>query len=150
RVSAPHSDDTRFFSGLLDDARVSAAALSSSEILALYNAAPSNTVPGAPTAASAVAGNASAQVSWTAPGSDGGSAITDYAITPYIGATAQTPILVGSAATSRNVTGLTNSTAYTFTVAAINAIGTGPASAALNAVTPTAPSNTAPAAPTLN
>ena len=110
---------------------------------------PADTVPGAPTAVSAVAGDASAQVSWTAPASDGGSAITDYEITPYIGATAQSSVLVGSAATSRNVTGLTNGTAYTFTVAAINAIGTGPASAASNAVTPTA-ANTAPAAPTLN
>ena len=39
-------------------------------------------------------------------------------------------------ATSVNVTGLTNGTTYTFTVSATNAIGTGPASSASNAVTP--------------
>ena len=48
------------------------------------------TVPGAPTIGTATAGNASATVTWTAPSDAGGSAITGYVITPYIGATAQT------------------------------------------------------------
>ena len=96
---------------------------------------------------SATAGNASAQVSWTAP-SNGGSPITSYTVTPFIGSTAQTPMTVSGnpPATSTTVTGLTNGTAYTFTVTATNAIGTGPASAPSSPVTPTAP--TAPAAPT--
>ena len=38
---------------------------------------------------SATAGLNSATVNWTAP-SNGGSAITNYTITPYIGSTAQT------------------------------------------------------------
>jgi hypothetical protein len=38
----------------------------------------------------------------------------------------------------QTLTGLANGTSYTFSVQAINAIGTGPASAASNAVTPTA------------
>ncbi len=95
------------------------------------------TPPGAPTAVTATAGNGSASVSWTAP-SNGGSPITSYTVTPYIGSTAQTPVTVTGSppTTSTTVTGLTNGTTYAFTVSATNAIGTGPASAASNAVTP--------------
>jgi len=101
------------------------------------------TVPGAPTGVTAGAGNAQATVSWTAP-SNGGSAITGYTVTPFIGTTAQTPTTVTGSppATTASVTGLTNGTAYTFTVAATNAVGTGPASAASAAVTPSGTSCT--------
>jgi hypothetical protein len=102
------------------------------------------TVPGAPTSVTATAGDAAAVVSW-APPWDGGSAITSYTVTPYIGSTAQTATTVSGSppATTANVTGLTNGTAYTFKVTATNAVGTGPASAASNLVTPTSISCTA-------
>lgn len=108
------------------------------------------TVPAAPTSVTATAGNASATVRWTAP-ADGGSPITHYTVTPYVGTTAQpTTSVAGSPpSTSVVVAGLTNGTAYTFRVSAANAVGTGPNSAASGAVTPTATTSpTAPAAPT--
>jgi titin len=106
------------------------------------------TAPGAPTNVSGTAGDASVALTWNAPASNGGSAITSYRITPFIGATAQTPITTGNANTSRTITGLTNGTAYTFKVAATNAIGTGADSTASAAVTPTAGTQSAPGAPT--
>ena len=191
------------------------------------------------------AGQEQATVNWTAPANNGGSAITSYRVTPYIGTTAQTPVTVAGTgeleddhrphrrhrptrsrsprstrsapgptpqrpnpvtptapdgpgrpdrgerdgrgpagdreldgagerrrqrdhelpghaihrsdgpdrrspsaapATSKTITGLTGGTAYTFKVAAINAVGTGPDSAASNPVTPTV--SNPPGAPT--
>jgi Domain of unknown function (DUF4082)/Domain of unknown function (DUF1929)/Fibronectin type III domain/Glyoxal oxidase N-terminus len=95
------------------------------------------TVPGAPTGVSASPAGSQALVSWTAPSSDGGSAITSYTITvtPSGGSSSQVTVNNGSA-TSAVVTGLTNNTSYTFTVAATNSVGTGAASTASAAVTP--------------
>ena len=104
------------------------------------------TVPAAPTGVQANARNGAVALSWTAPGSDGGSAISGYQITPYVNGTAQTPVLTNSPATSYTVTGLTNGTSYTFTVAAINSVGTGASSAASAPATPQGA--TAPGAPT--
>ena len=92
----------------------------------VYSHSSGASAPGAPTGVSATSGNGSATVSWTAPGS-GGSAITSYTVTPYVGSAAQTPVTVSGSppATQTTVTGLTNGTAYTFTVSATNAVGTG-------------------------
>jgi hypothetical protein len=93
----------------------------------------------APTAVSGTPGDGSVALTWTAPATDGGSAITGYRVTPYVNGVAQTPILTGTTTTSRTVTGLTNGVAYTFTVAAVTANGVGVASAPSAALTPQAP-----------
>ena len=95
------------------------------------------TKPDAPTGVSATSGgNATTAVSWTAP-SDGGSPITLYTATSNAGQTCS------SATTSCSITGLTNGTAYTFTVTATNTIGVSDPSAPSSAVTPAAPVVTA-------
>jgi len=95
-------------------------------------------VPTAPAGLRARPASTSALVSWTAPTSDGDSPITGYTVTPYMGSTAQIPVLAGASATSATISGLTNGTSYTFRVAATNDVGTSPPSAASNAVTPQA------------
>ncbi len=94
-------------------------------------------VPGAPTIGTATGGDAQATVTFTAPASDGGSAIIDYTATSTPGG------FTGTASSSPiTVTGLANGTAYTFKVTARNAVGIGPASAPSNSVTPVAPTFT--------
>ncbi len=95
------------------------------------------TAPGKVTGVTATAGNGSASLTWNAPSSGG--APTKYTITPYIGAEAQaaTTVVGTPPATSATVSGLTNGTSYTFIITASNSAGSGPASEASNAVTPT-------------
>jgi hypothetical protein len=95
-------------------------------------------IPTAPLTVRATPATQQAQVTWTAPQSDGDSALTNYVITPYIGSTAQATTTVSAASTSANVTGLTDGSAYTFKVQAVNGVGTGPASTASDPVTPQA------------
>lgn len=89
--------------------------------------------PDMPTAVSAVSGNASARVSWSAP-RDNGSTITGYTVTASPGGRSVT---VDGDLTAATVAGLTNGVAYTFTVVATNAVGTSLVSFASNRVTPT-------------
>jgi hypothetical protein len=88
--------------------------------------------PGAPTGVTATAGNGDANVRF-GPAPANRSAITGYRITWAGGSTT-----VGPATRVANIAPLTNGTRYVFTVAAINAVGTGPGVAS-NAVTPVAP-----------
>jgi hypothetical protein len=87
-------------------------------------------VPGAPTGVSARAGRpGTVVVSWTAPSSDGGSAITGYAVTPFLKGVAQTAVAVTGTSATLKLGGGT----YVFEVAALNAAGSGAPS------TPSAP-----------
>ncbi len=125
---------------MLQDAAGNETATFAAQSVTNNIAAPGATAPGAPTIGTATRGNGQASVTFTAPASDGGSAITGYTVTSspggFTGTGAASPIVV---------TGLTNGTAYTFTVTATNAIGTSAASAASSAVTPA----TTPGAPTI-
>ncbi|MEN8582448.1 peroxidase family protein [Burkholderia sp. RS01] len=97
------------------------------------------TVADAPTLVTATAGDGTATLNWTAPASDGGSPITGFTVRAFDGTTLAATQPVTGNVTTAVVTGLTNGTAYTFDVAAVNAVGTGTASAASAAVTPAAP-----------
>jgi len=94
-----------------------------------------STAPDAPIIGIATAGNAQASVLFTAPASNGGSPITSYTATSNPGNITGTVTQAGSGTIT--VAGLTNGTAYTFTVTATNAIGTSAPSAPSNSVTPT-------------
>jgi predicted phage tail protein len=95
-------------------------------------------VAAAPTAVVATPGNAQVGLTWTAPASNGGATITDYVI--QLSSDGGRSWTTFSDATSANrsatVTGLTNGRNYVFRVAAVNAVGTGPASARTGTVTP--------------
>jgi hypothetical protein len=97
------------------------------------------TVPSTPTAVSGTPGAGQVNLTWTVPGTDGGSIITGYRIqysTDDFATVAGTVANTGSGTPSHLVTGLTGGTAYRFRVAAINVAGTSANSAASGAITP--------------
>ncbi len=95
---------------------------------------PQATVPAAPTGLTAKAAPSQVSLAFTAPTDNGGSPITGYEAicTPQGGGT---PIIVTGPGSPLMVPGLTNDTTYHCTMSAVNAVGTGPASAPV-AVTP--------------
>jgi hypothetical protein len=101
----------------------------------------STTVPGAPTLVSGISRDGAVQVAWAAPQSDGNAPITQYDVTSTVGNKTCTWT---SGPLSCTVTGLTNGTAYAFTVKAKNAVGTGAGATSapvVPATTPTPPAS---------
>ncbi|MGA1656064.1 MAG: glycine-rich domain-containing protein, partial [Ilumatobacteraceae bacterium] len=85
------------------------------------------TTPGTPTSLTVTPSATSGQVSvsWTAPASNGGSAITDYSVQWSTNNSTWTTDSDTSTGTTATVSGLAACTPYYFRVAASNAIGTG-------------------------
>ncbi|GAA3801414.1 fibronectin type III domain-containing protein [Cellulomonas soli] len=87
-------------------------------------------VPGAPTIGTATPGDGRVTVTWQAPASDGGSAVTGYRVDhrPTGTSTWTQGAVVAATQTQGTVTGLTNAVEHDFRVVAINGTGVGPAS----------------------
>lgn len=87
----------------------------------------SASVPGAPTATKArlTGADADIYIEWTAPSSDGGSAITDYVIEYSDDAGANWQVATDTVSTTENATFTTfdRSTTYIFKVKTVNAVG---------------------------
>jgi len=87
------------------------------------------TLAGAPTNVSINPGDKQLSVSWRAPSSNGGSAVTAYTVTAQPGAVTCTAI---APATSCNLLGLSNGSVYSVTVVSTNPAGDSVASATVN------------------
>jgi ELWxxDGT repeat protein len=95
--------------------------------------------PTAPGGVVATAGMESATVTWSEPNSDGGRAISGYTITATPGGAT-----TSTTDTSATITGLSSGTSYSFSVAAVNALGSSAATsdAVTTTVAPTTTSTT--------
>ncbi|MFM1964542.1 MAG: hypothetical protein RL134_267 [Actinomycetota bacterium] len=89
--------------------------------------------PSAPRDVAAAAGDAQASVSWQSPDSSGSYPITNFEVRTSPGGA---PCVVPAPTTTCTIGGLTNGTAYTFEVRALNGAGWGSWSAASAPVTP--------------
>jgi hypothetical protein len=144
----PGTQNARWFVGDMDEVRIDAVTRDANYVKLSYeNQKATNslvdigsfavaTVPGAPTSVNATVVTTvtgAVNVSWTAPTSNGGSAITGYTVTSNPGAKTCTAV---APAVTCQVSTLTAGTSTTFTVVATNVVGNSAASTASNAVSP--------------
>lgn len=94
------------------------------------SATSSPTAPSAPQNLAAAGGASQVSLSWSAPASSGGAAVTGYDIYrgTSSGAESPTPLAAGVAGTSYTDTAVTNGTTYFYYVKAVNSVGQSPAS----------------------
>jgi RHS repeat-associated protein len=105
-----------------------------------YGALPVGTgpaVPAPPSAVVATPADASAELTWDSPSTNGGVPIAQYLVQPYRSNIAGLARFTGTSATSYTATGLINASDYNFTVAGMNCVGTGSSSGQSSAVQPT-------------
>jgi hypothetical protein len=101
---------------------------------ATFTAFTTPSAPVAPTNVGATAGAGQATVTFTAPRSNGGVAITGYTATTTTSAVVRTGTCSGAAACSITVTGLERGISYRFSVKATNSIGDSPLSDESNTI----------------
>lgn len=113
-----------------------------SDASAPSNLAPTIPIPDPPTGVQGIAGDTQAFVSWTAPLNNGGAPIASYTVTTLINKlptsiTVTVPAPASGTAASAVVSGLSDNTAYTFTVHASNAQANSQESLPSTPITPT-------------
>ena len=141
-VDSGHCLNGKFVSGRMDESHPWVQIGASSAV-----------APSAPQSLAAKAGDGSVSLTWTAPASNGGAAVSGYNIYRGTSADGEGGTAVGTVSgttLSFTDTGLTNGTTYYYTVKAVNSAGTSAASneasatpAAVTATVPTAPQSLA-------
>ena len=101
------------------------------------------TEPGRAGTPTGTAGDGTVSLTWSAPASDGGAAISDYLVEFSADGNSWSTFADGtSTLTSATVTGLSNAISYRFRITARNAVADGVVSNTSALVTPTAPTTT--------
>jgi fibronectin type 3 domain-containing protein len=138
KVTSEAADESGGAAGITGNrtAQSSSAAKSIGHLVALRPATPLSppapTVPGSPGTPQASAGNAIVSLTWSAPGSNGGSPISGYKVYRRTSTDPEAHIASVSS-TSFTDSGLTNGTTYFYRISAVNAVGEGAKSAEASA-----------------